>query len=153
VTRVLHKARRRPEAERAARRQAAVRVVEAQVAAVQAEAPARRQLYPMRHAEMVLPWTRGAPATDLVPELSLSLLGRRAQRASILARKLGRRTTHSTGGVCVCVENEPNGWRRPRRTETRGRSRYVGNEAPSLTIRRLRIARHHAIGHRRRLRK
>ena len=70
MTRVPHKARRRPEAERAARRQAAVRVVEAQVAAVQAEAPARRQLYPMRHAEMVLPWTRGAPATDLVPELS-----------------------------------------------------------------------------------
>jgi hypothetical protein len=38
--------------------------VEARASAVQVEAPARHQLSPTRHAEMVFQWTRGARATE-----------------------------------------------------------------------------------------
>jgi hypothetical protein len=80
-------------------------------------------------------------ATLIDPVEWRCLTRRGVQRASALARQLGRTTTHDARSVCCRIENR--GWTAAR---ARRGSRRHRNVAPGLTVRRLRIARHHASG-------
>jgi hypothetical protein len=66
MTPVQRKARRRPEVDRVARRQAADRAAAARAAGVQAAAPVRRRRSPTPRAVMVFLWMPRAGATELV---------------------------------------------------------------------------------------